>query len=78
MTKPTKVGQMVTFPHDPCSAAPFCITEGKEYEVVGYDKNDTGWPDGCCGTPMVAVVADNGRRSVFFDYRMAVVEKPDE
>ena len=62
-------GTNVRWRHDPCSARPICITEGKTYEVVDYDPNDRGWPDGCRGTPMVTIIDDDGRRFSAFRYR---------
>jgi hypothetical protein len=49
------------------------MSEDKEYQVVEYDHNDKGWPDGCCGTPFVRVIADDGRPLDAYAYRFALI-----
>ena len=45
------------------------MSEDKDYVVVEYDHNDKGWPAGCCGTPFIRVIADDGRPLDAYAYR---------
>lgn len=67
-----KVGSLVTYtPQSP--GAMKRMTEGVIYTVTAYDPNTKGWPDGCCGTPFVTVIADDGEPFEAMRYRFKLV-----
>lgn len=61
-------GDIVRF-IQPSNGAIRRMSEDKDYTVVEYDHNDKGWPDGCCGTPFVRVIADDGQPIDTYAYR---------
>jgi len=63
-------GDIVRF-HQPSGGIVHRMSEGVDYRVVEYDRNDSGWPDGCCGTPFIRVIADDGRPFDAFAYRFS-------
>lgn len=65
------VNDVVRFRH-PASGIVRRMSEDRDYVVVEYDHNDTGWPDGCCGTPFVRVIADDGRPYDGYAYRFTL------
>jgi hypothetical protein len=64
-----KAGDLVTFSNGSGATYPSQLTEGKPYEVVAYDPNDDGWPDGTCGTPFIDILDDRGEPFSAFAYR---------
>jgi len=66
------IGDIVIFRH-PRHGPVARMTEGREYQVVEYDPNTAGWPAGCCGTPFITVVADDGQPFSAYAYRFVKI-----
>lgn len=73
------IGDRVTYTGVSGLPYPSRLTEGKAYPVTYVDRNDgPEWPAGTCGTPFVAILADDGRPFEAFSYRFKPVEETEQ
>lgn len=64
-----KAGDSVVFGDRRNHSAMDHMTVGKTYTVMEYDENDTGWPEGCSGSPMIMITNDQGSQGIMFASR---------